>query len=61
MTINCIGSLIDLSSPKILGILNLTPDSFYDGGNFQKIANAQKQCEKLLQEGADFIDRKSVV
>lgn len=56
MTINCNGSLIDLSSPKILGILNLTPDSFYDGGNFQKIGNAQKQCEKLLHEGADFID-----
>jgi len=56
MTINCNGSLIDLASPKILGILNLTPDSFYDGGNFQETTKAQKQCEKLLEEGADFID-----
>ena len=60
MTINCNGSLIDLASPKILGILNLTPDSFYDGGNFQETTKAQKQCEKLLEEGADFIGQNSV-
>ena len=34
MTINIKGELIDLSQPKIMGILNLTPDSFYDGGKF---------------------------
>ena len=56
MTINCNGRLVDLASPKILGILNLTPDSFFDGGHFQETSNAIKQCEKLLNEGADFID-----
>ena len=33
MTINCKGNLVDLSSPKVMGILNITPDSFYDGGS----------------------------
>ena len=56
MTLNCNGTLVDLSSPKILGILNLTPDSFYDGGKHQNISAALKQCEKMITEGADFID-----
>ena len=56
MTLNCNGTLVDLSSPKILGILNLTPDSFYDGGKFQNIEQALLQCEKMLEDGADFID-----
>ena len=34
MNINCGGKLIDLTKPKIMGILNVTPDSFYDGGKF---------------------------
>lgn len=56
MTLNCNGTLVDLSSPKILGILNLTPDSFYDGGKHQNLTAALKQCEQMLEEGADFID-----
>ena len=56
MTINCKGQLIDLSSPKVMGILNLTPDSFYDGGKFQDKLDALKQVEKMLLEGATFID-----
>ena len=56
MTLNCNGTLVDLSSPKILGILNLTPDSFYDGGKHQDINAALRQCEKMISEGADFID-----
>ncbi|MGB2086545.1 MAG: dihydropteroate synthase [Flavobacteriaceae bacterium] len=56
MTINCKGVLIPLSSPKIMGILNLTPDSFFDGGKYTQRDVALKQCEKLLLEGADFID-----
>ncbi len=56
MTLNCNGTLVDLSSPKILGILNLTPDSFYDGGKHQNIDAALQQCEKMIIEGADFID-----
>ncbi len=56
MTINCKGSLIDLSSPKIMGILNLTPDSFYDGGQYKSEIQILRQTEKMLSEGADFID-----
>lgn len=56
MTINCKGKLIDLSTPKVMGILNLTPDSFYDGGNYNNEKKALKQVEKMLNEGATFID-----
>ena len=56
MTLNCNGTLISLETPKILGILNLTPDSFYDGGHFQQTEQALHQCEKMLNDGADFID-----
>ena len=56
MTINCKGQLIDLSRPKIMGILNVTPDSFYDGGSFTSDKNILSQVEKILTEGATFID-----
>ena len=56
MTINCKGQLIDLTIPKVMGILNLTPDSFYDGGVYKNNADILKQVDKMLNEGADFID-----
>ncbi len=56
MTINCRGKLIDLSSPKVMGILNITPDSFHDGGQFLQVSEALNRVEKMLAEGADFID-----
>ncbi|MEP0263943.1 dihydropteroate synthase [Dokdonia sp.] len=56
MTINCKGNLIDISSPKIMGILNLTPDSFYDGGKYKDIQDAVSQVGVMLGEGATFID-----
>lgn len=56
MTINCNGILIDLSIPKIMGILNLTPDSFYDGGKYISQKDILFQTEKMLTEGATFID-----
>ncbi|MFD2101349.1 dihydropteroate synthase [Flagellimonas iocasae] len=56
MTINCKGELIDLSVPKVMGILNLTPDSFYDGGKYKDEAAILKQVEKMLEDGASFID-----
>jgi len=56
MTINCRGKLIDLSSPKVMGILNITPDSFHDGGQYAETAKALKQVEKMLAQGADIID-----
>jgi dihydropteroate synthase len=56
MTINCKGQIIDLSTPKIMGILNITPNSFYDGGIYSLEKNAIAQVEKMLKEGATFID-----
>ncbi|WP_276360387.1 dihydropteroate synthase [Daejeonella sp. H1SJ63] len=55
-TLNVRGTLLDLSSPKIMGILNLTPDSFYDGGRNNTLTAALKKTEQLLTEGADMID-----
>lgn len=56
MTINCKGNLIDLSVPKVMGILNITPNSFFDGGNFTSEEEILNQVEKMLSEGATFID-----
>lgn len=56
MSINLNGYLLDLSTPRIMGILNVTPDSFFDGGQFQKRDHILPQVEKMLQEGADIID-----
>ncbi|TLF45625.1 dihydropteroate synthase [Maribacter aurantiacus] len=56
MTINCKGKLIDLTNPKVMGILNLTPDSFYDGGKYKNERDILEQVEKMLSWGATFID-----
>jgi len=56
MTLNCNGQLIDLNTPKVMGILNITPDSFYDGGRFKDEKSILTQVDKLLKEGATFID-----
>ncbi len=56
MTINCKGALIDLSEPKIMGVLNITPDSFFDGGKYNDEKSVLSQVEKMLEEGATFID-----
>ena len=55
-TLNCNGKLLDLSRPRIMGILNLNPDSFYDGGRYNEIESALNQTEKMLSEGAHIID-----
>jgi len=55
-SINCSGRLVNLNTPKIMGILNLTPDSFSDGGKFNNEKSALLHAEKLLKDGADFID-----
>lgn len=55
-TINCNGILVDLSSPKVMGILNLTPNSFYDGGKHKNINTIIHQVDKMLSDGATFID-----
>ncbi|WP_428742016.1 dihydropteroate synthase [Tenacibaculum sp.] len=56
MTINCKGTLIDLTKPKVMGILNVTPDSFFDGGKYKNEHDILAQTEKMLNEGATFID-----
>lgn len=53
---NCEGKLIDLSTPRIMGILNLTPDSFFDGGKNNSVKKALLQVEKMILDGATFID-----
>ncbi|MCF8373463.1 MAG: dihydropteroate synthase [Bacteroidales bacterium] len=50
------GELIDLSQPLVMGILNITPDSFYDGGRFVQHEKALQQVKQMLDEGAVFID-----
>jgi dihydropteroate synthase len=56
MTINCAGRLLDLSRPVVMGILNVTPDSFYDGGRYTEHATILPQAEKMLKEGAVVLD-----
>ncbi len=56
MTLNCKGHLIALSPPKVMGILNISPDSFYDGGKYKNKKSIVLQTEKMLNEGATFID-----
>ena len=56
MTLNCKGQLLDLSRPQVMGILNITPDSFFDGGRFQDEKALLQQVEKMLREGASILD-----
>ncbi len=49
-------SQIDLSRPRVMGIVNVTPDSFSDGGAHASTADALRHCERLLKEGADILD-----
>ncbi|MFC6859129.1 dihydropteroate synthase [Zunongwangia atlantica] len=56
MTINCKGKLIDLSSPKVMGILNITPDSFFEHSRMQNESDLFKKAEVMLKQGATFID-----
>ena len=56
MTINCNGKLVDLSIPKIMGILNLTPDSFYDGGKHNSLKKSILKTNEMINDGASFID-----
>lgn len=54
-TLNCRGRLVDLSRPAVMGILNLTPDSFYAGSRISS-AEAVERAGQMLVEGATFID-----
>lgn len=56
MMISCKRKLIDLSTPRVMGILNITPDSFYEGSRLKNADEALKKTEQMLNEGADFLD-----
>ncbi len=56
LSINCNGKLVDLNTPKVMGVLNITPDSFYDGGRYKDAKSILNQTEKLISEGATFLD-----
>lgn len=55
-TIRCRSKLLDISTPKIMGILNITPDSFYDGGRYLEDKAVTERARAMLSEGADIID-----
>lgn len=56
LSLNCRGRLLDLSRPVVMGILNVTPDSFYDGGRYTDADAALRKAEKMLSEGAAILD-----
>lgn len=55
-SLNFKGRLVELNRPLVMGILNLTTDSFYDGGKFTEERLISEQVEKMVSEGADIID-----
>lgn len=56
MTINCKGKLLNFDSPIVMGILNVTPDSFYDGGNLSNEDKIIEKANQMLSEGATILD-----
>jgi dihydropteroate synthase len=54
--ISCHGALVDFSTPQVMGILNLTPDSFYDGGKYKEEAEIIDRVRVMIREGASIID-----
>ena len=56
MTINCRAQLVDLTVPKVMGIVNVTPNSFFDGGKYSSNKSILNLVEKMCIEGATFID-----
>ena len=55
-SLNCRGKLFDLSRPAIMGILNVTTDSFYDGGRYLDAGSIMKRVSQMVDEGADILD-----
>ena len=55
-TINIKGRLLDLSTPQVMGILNVTPDSFYAGSRVQTEDEIVRRCHQIVDEGASMID-----
>ena len=59
-TLNCNGKLLCIDRPMVMGIVNVTPDSFYDGGSYPTEADLRKRCETIIAEGGDMIDLGAV-
>ncbi|MBW7466020.1 dihydropteroate synthase [Pontibacter aydingkolensis] len=55
-TLNCCGNILSLSTPQVMGILNITPDSFYAGSRLSSTAEAVARAEAMLTDGADMLD-----
>jgi len=55
-SLNCNGKLLCIARPLVMGIVNVTPDSFYDGGNYLSEIDLLKRCEDIIAEGGDIID-----
>lgn len=55
-TLNFLGRLVNLGVPRVMGILNVTPDSFFDGGRYMREKEILDHAEKMLTDGASFID-----
>ncbi len=60
MKINGIAPRFDFSNPLVMGILNISPDSFYDGGRFSETKTALKRAQEMIEEGASIIDLGAV-
>ncbi len=54
--IECNGKILDFEHPRVMGILNLTPDSFYDGGKYDSLGQSMRHCELMIEQAADIID-----
>ena len=54
--LNCVNKILNLASPQVMGILNVTPDSFSDGGQFAVANSAISQTQSMLEQGAAIID-----
>src|SRR5690554_7577253 len=55
-TININGQLLDFSTPRVMGIVNVTPDSFFSGSRTEAANEIIKRCGQILREGGTFID-----
>lgn len=55
-TLNCRGKLVVIERPQVMGIINITPDSFYEGSRFMDTAGLLRRAENMLKDGADMLD-----
>ena len=55
-SLNCKGRLISLEKPQVMGIINITPDSFFSESRQMEVSSALRQAEKMMEEGACFLD-----